>query len=67
VLFDGTVTGNLDDPRIAGHLRATRFSYLAAGFDSLGADVNASAENLGLRNAVLVRGPRARNSNWRWV
>jgi len=23
VLFDGTVTGNLDDPRIAGHLRAT--------------------------------------------
>ncbi|MGA9627112.1 MAG: translocation/assembly module TamB domain-containing protein, partial [Bryobacteraceae bacterium] len=57
VVFDGTVTGYLDDPRIAGHLRATRFSCLAVGFASLDADVSASAENLGLRNAVLVRGP----------
>jgi translocation and assembly module TamB len=57
VVFDGTVTGYLDNPRIAGHLRATRFSYLAVGFASLDADVSASAENLGLRNAVLVRGP----------
>jgi len=57
VVFDGTVTGYLDNPRIAGHLRATRFSYLAVGFASLDADVNASPENLGLRNALLVRGP----------
>jgi len=61
VVFDGTVTGKLDDPRIAGRLRVTRFSYLATGFDSLGADVTASPENLGLRNGVLARGPsRAR-------
>jgi translocation and assembly module TamB len=57
VVFDGTVTGKLDNPRIAGRLRVTRFSYQAVGFDSLGADVNASPENLGLRNAVLARGP----------
>jgi translocation and assembly module TamB len=57
VVFDGTVTGYLDDPRIAGRLRVTRFSYLAVGFDSLGADVTASPENLGLRNAALARGP----------
>ena len=57
VVFDGTVTGYLDDPRIAGRLRVTRFSYLATGFDSLVADATASPENLGLRNAVLVRGP----------
>jgi translocation and assembly module TamB len=57
VVFDGTVTGKLDNPRIAGHLRVTRFSYGAVGFDSLAADVNASPENLGLRNAALVRGP----------
>jgi translocation and assembly module TamB len=57
VVFDGSVTGYLDDPRIAGRLRITRFSYLATAFDSLDVDVNASPENLGLRNAVLVRGP----------
>jgi translocation and assembly module TamB len=57
VVFDGTVTGKPDDPRIAGRLRVTRFSYLATPFDSLGADVSASPQNLGLRNAVLVRGP----------
>jgi translocation and assembly module TamB len=57
VVFDGTVTGKPDDPRIAGRLRVTRFSYLATGFDSLGADVSASPENLGLRNASLARGP----------
>jgi translocation and assembly module TamB len=57
VVFDGTVTGKLENPRIAGRLRVTRFSYLAVGFDSFGADVDASAENLGLRNAALARGP----------
>jgi translocation and assembly module TamB len=57
VVFDGTVTGKPDDPRIAGRLRVTRFSYLATGFDSLSADVTASPENLGLRNAALARGP----------
>jgi len=57
VVFDGTVTGKLDNPRIAGRLHVTRFSYLAVSFDSLDADVNASPENLGLRNAALARGP----------
>ena len=57
VVFDGTVTGSPDDPRIAGRLRVTRFSYLATGFDSLDVDVNASPENLGLSHAVLLRGP----------
>jgi len=57
VVFDGTVTGYLDNPRIAGRLRVTRFSYLATAFDSLVADATASPENVGLRNAVLLRGP----------
>ena len=42
---------------VAAAWAIARFSYLAVGFASLDADVNASAENLGLRNAVLVRGP----------
>jgi translocation and assembly module TamB len=57
VVFDGTVTGKPDDPRIAGRLRLTRFSYRATSFDSLSADVSASPENVGLRNAALARGP----------
>jgi translocation and assembly module TamB len=57
VVLDGTVTGKLDNPRIAGRLRVTRFSYLAVGLDSLDADVTASPENLGLRSAVLARAP----------
>jgi hypothetical protein len=57
VVFDGTVTGSPDDPRIAGRLRVTRFSYLATGFDSFDADATVSPGNLGLRNAVLTRGP----------
>ena len=57
VSFEGTVAGKLDDPRIAGRLRVTRFSYQAASFDSLGADLTASPEKLGLGNATLARGP----------
>jgi translocation and assembly module TamB len=57
VVFDGTVTGKLDNPRIAGHMHVTRFSYLERVFDSLDTDVNASPGNLGLRNAALARGP----------
>jgi translocation and assembly module TamB len=57
VVFDGSVTGKPDDPRIAGRLRVTRFSYQATAFDSLDADVSASPENLELRNAILARGP----------
>jgi translocation and assembly module TamB len=56
VVFDGAVTGKLDNPRIAGRLRANSFSYLATAFDSLEADVSASPENLGLENAALARG-----------
>jgi len=56
LVFDGAVAGRLDSPRIAGRLSVTRFSCSGQAFDGLEADVSASPENLGLRNAALARG-----------
>jgi translocation and assembly module TamB len=56
VLFDGTVTGKLDDLKAAGHLTARNFLYSGEKVDSLSADVTASAQNAAMRNAALVRG-----------
>src|ERR1035437_5059386 len=39
VLFDGSVTGDLGNPRIAGHLRASNFTFSDQHVDSLEADV----------------------------
>src|ERR1039458_7982697 len=43
VLFDGSVTGDLNNPRIAGHLRAGNFTFADEHVDSLEADVVAAA------------------------
>jgi translocation and assembly module TamB len=56
-IFDGVVSGKLEDPQIAGHLSLTRFSYEGRAFDLLQADVNASKDNLLLQNTDLARGP----------
>ena len=56
VLFDGKVTGDLANPRIAGHVRATGFAYEDQAVDSFEADVQASAEYLRVQNAVASRG-----------
>ena len=57
VIFDGTVTGNLVNPRAAGHLRAAGVTYSQETVDSLEADVQLAADCLRLQNAVAVRGP----------
>jgi translocation and assembly module TamB len=56
VVFDGTVTGTLQDPVVAGRLSATNVVYESRQFDSLATDLTASPSLLSLRNAVLVRG-----------
>ena len=53
--FDGTVTGNLDDPHIAGTLTAGRFTYEGRTFDGFQSHVAAAAGNLQLANASLAR------------
>jgi translocation and assembly module TamB len=57
VNFDGTVTGNLSAPQIAGHMRATSFSYQEESLDSLEADVQVAPDYVRLQNATAVRGP----------
>ena len=55
-LFDGTITGRPEDPRIAGHLTLTRFAYQGRSFDSLQTDLNVSPETVRLQNAAAARG-----------
>src|SRR5581483_1727547 len=42
--FDGTATGPLGKPQIAGRLTMTRFSYAGRSFDALQAEVNATPD-----------------------
>jgi len=57
VLFDGSVTGDLNNPRIAGHLRASNFTFSDQHVDSLEADVVAAADYLRVQNASAAQGP----------
>src|ERR1019366_88895 len=56
-LFDGSVTGDLNNPRIAGHLRAANFTFADEHVDSLEADVVAAADYLRVQNAIATQGP----------
>src|ERR1039457_3807010 len=56
-LFDGSVTGDLNNPRIAGHLRAGNFAFADEHVDSLQADVVAAADYLRVQNAIAAQGP----------
>ncbi len=54
--FDGTVTGPLASPQIAGHAMLQSFIYSREKFDSFAADVAARDSSLRLENGVLSRG-----------
>jgi len=56
LIFDGTVTGNLDAPRIGGHLRATRVVYEGRLMDALEADVTAAPDAVSARNGSVEYG-----------
>ncbi len=61
LLFDGAITGKLEDPRIAGRINLNRFSFSGEPVDSLESTLTLSPESAQLQNASLVRGPlRAR-------
>jgi len=55
--FDGTVTGNLDSPHIAGHVRVTGAEYAGENFDAFEADAEISSDTFHVRNATAARGP----------
>ena len=56
VVFEGEVTGQLEDPHVSGRLTATGFTYDGRSFDRLEAGLTATPESLELRNAALTRG-----------
>ncbi len=57
ILFDGIVAGDLNNPRITGHARASNFTFSDEHVDSLEADVAASADYLRVQNATAAQGP----------
>jgi translocation and assembly module TamB len=61
LLFDGTITGKLEDPRIAGRINLNRFAFSGEPVDSLQGTLTLSPESAQLQDASLTRGPlRAR-------
>ena len=54
--FDGSITGNLDNPRIAGHVRAANLVYSGQHVDALGGDVALSSAYLRVQNATASEG-----------
>jgi len=54
--FNGTVTGRLIAPQIAGHVALTNFVYAQEKFDSFNADISAQKSGVAVRNAALARG-----------
>ena len=54
--FNGTITGPLGSPQIAGHIALANFIYSKTKVDSLTADLVAQNSSLAVRNASLTRG-----------
>lgn len=55
--FTGTVSGGLDTPSVAGHLRANGFSIQGRMFDSLAVDGAASSNGATVEQGMIARGP----------
>jgi translocation and assembly module TamB len=56
-IFDGSVSGNLMNPRVTGHIRAANVVYAEQNVESLDADVVVSADYLRVQNATAAQGP----------
>ncbi|MBZ5594504.1 MAG: translocation/assembly module TamB domain-containing protein [Acidobacteriia bacterium] len=54
--FNGTITGPLRSPQIAGHIALTKFTYAQEKADSLAADITAQNSSVEIRDAILTRG-----------
>jgi translocation and assembly module TamB len=56
LVFDGAVTGKLENPQVAGRVNLSRFSWSGECLDSFEGMVNLSPGSVRLQNAALVRG-----------
>ena len=55
-VFDGSVTGKLEDPHIAGHGNATNLVWSGRVFDALSGDVDVTPAGITLRNGSVQHG-----------
>ncbi len=53
VIFDGTVTGKLENPRIAGHVTGRNFEYQHETIDLLDADIAAQSNGASVSSGAL--------------
>ena len=56
-VFDGAITGPLDDLTVQGHLAATRVSYQGKLTETVRFDATVSGEKADARNVAATRGP----------
>jgi translocation and assembly module TamB len=54
--FNGTVTGPLDSPQVAGHIALTNFVYSQVKADTLAADIAAQSSAVKVRDGTVTRG-----------
>ena len=56
-IFDGTVRGTIDNPRIVGHTRVTGVLFEGENFDSLEGEADVSPAGVRMRNSTVEQGP----------
>ena len=55
-IFDGTVSGTIENPQISGHTRVTGIVFEGETFDSLEGDADASPAGVRMRNGAVAQG-----------
>jgi translocation and assembly module TamB len=55
-IFDGTVSGTIDNPQISGHTRVTGILFEGENFDSLEGDAEVSPAGVRMRNGAVTQG-----------
>jgi len=56
VIFDGTVAGKLEDPRMVGHGTATNVVWSGKTFDALSGDIDFGSGGIAVRNGSIQQG-----------
>jgi translocation and assembly module TamB len=72
-IFDGTVSGTIDNPQISGHTRVTGVVFEGESFDSLEGDADVSPAGVRMRNGALAQGQMRAQfqiavgmEDWKW-
>ncbi len=57
MVFDGTVSGNIDNPQISGHTKITGIVFETENIDSLEGDADVSPAGVRMHNTTVLQGP----------